>query len=138
MRRMYSKKQIEEIAKSNAKGGKVYLHNIYIDAGKKGSMKLFTTDNAPFTIDTLTAFMVNNGITSRVKGFPLAYESIVGVSDETSKVLYSNYVAYAENNKLKIDTEVIIFNIVNNKAALVVNIDNFNNAKTITDTVIEL
>lgn len=140
MRKMYSKKQIEEIAKSSvvSGGGKVYLHNIYIDAGKKGYMKLYTTNNEPFTKDTLATFMVSNGITSRVKGFPLAYDSIVANSDNRPKLLNTNFVAYAENNELKISAESIIFNIIDNTVNLVVNPDNFNFANTITDTVIEL
>ena len=49
MRKMYSKKQIEEIAKSSVEtGGKVYLHNILINTSKPAYLKLYTASNTPF------------------------------------------------------------------------------------------
>ena len=121
-----------------SEGGKVYLHNIYIDAGKKGYMKLYSTSNEPFTKDLLVSFMVNNGITDRIKGFPLSYNGSSATSDGAEKLLYLNYIAYVENNKLIISNDVVIFNITNSKINLTVNIDTFNFANSITDTVIEL
>lgn len=122
-----------------SEGGKVYLHNIYINTNKKaGYMKLYTTSNEPFTKDLLVSFMVNNGITSRVKGFPLAYTSTEATSEGASKLLNTNFIACVENNSLIISNDVVVFNIVENKINLTVNIDNFNFVDTITDTVIEL
>ena len=140
MRKMYSKKQIEEIAKSSvvSKGGKVYLHNIYIDGSKTGYIKLYTTNNEPFTKDTLVTFMVNNGITSRIKGFPLCYESTTANVSNVTKVLIFNYVAYTVNDLLAISTEAITFNFTDNNVVLTKNVNNFNYATSITDTVIEL
>ena len=74
MRKMYSKKQIEEIAKSG--GGKVYLHNIFISTNRDACLQLYSTSNEPFTIETLAAFMTNNGITSRSKGIALSFNAI--------------------------------------------------------------
>lgn len=119
-------------------GGKVYLHNIYIDASKTGYIKLYTTNNEPFTKETLAAFMVNNGITSRVKGFPLSYESTIANSNNVAKVLIFNYVAYAINGLLAISTEAITFNFADNNVALSKTINNFEYASSITDIVIEL
>ena len=139
MRKMYSKKQIEEIAKSSAiAGGKVYLHNIYIDGSKTGYMKLYTTNNEPFTKDTLVAFMVNNRITSRVKGFPLCYNSILANADNVTKSIIFNFVVYASGSALIISTEGITFNIVENNVTLTRNENPYNYADAITDTVIEL
>lgn len=119
-------------------GGKVYLHNIYIDGSKTGYIKLFTTNNEPFTKDTLASFMVNNGITSREKGFPLCYNSVLANADNVAKVLICNYVAYAVNNLLTVSTESIKFNFANSNVVLEKTNNNLNYATSITDTVIEL
>lgn len=139
MRKMYSKKQIEEIAKSSVEsgGGKVYLHNIYITAGKNGYMKLYTTNNEPFTKNTLTIFMANNGIFTREKGFPLCYESLIGNESNVSKVLNFNYVAYIGNGVLAISSEAITFNFTDSNVVLTKTTNN-NYATSITDIVIEL
>ena len=121
-----------------SEGGKVYLHNIYLDGRKKGYMKLYTTSNEPFTIDLLVSFMVNNGITNRIIGFPLSYNSSTGNSEGAEKLLNFNYIAYAEGTFLRISHEVVIFNIDQGNAALTVNISNNNFVDSITDTVIEL
>ena len=121
-----------------SEGGKVYLHNIYIDAGRKGYMKLYTTSNTPFTKETLGVFMTNNGITSRSKGFLLSYDSIVANVDNVAKNLTFNFVAFATNGNLKISTEDITFNITEGGVALTRNVDNTWSATSITDTVIEL
>ena len=77
-----------------SEGGKVYLHNIYIDAGSKGYMKLYTTSNTPFTLETLTSFMANNGITSRVKGFPLCYDTLIANQDNVAKSIIFNFCIF--------------------------------------------
>ena len=138
MRKMYSKKQIEEIAKSSAEGGKVYLHNIYINGSISGCMKLYTTNNEPFTKDTLVSFMENNGITSKDKGFPLCYQSSIGSESNVSKVLNFNYVAYMGNGVLSIGSEAIKFNFTDNNVVLTKTINNAVYASSVTDTVIEL
>ena len=119
-------------------GGKIYLHNIYIDGPKTGYIKLYTTNNAPFTKDTLATFMVNNGITSRVKGFPLCYNSVLTNADNVTKSLLFNFVVYASGSALLISTEGITFNIVENNVILTRNENPYNYATSITDTVIEL
>ena len=119
-------------------GGKVYLHNIYIDAGYKGYIKLYTTNNEPFTKDTLVTFMVNNGITSRLKGFPLCYNSVLANADNVTKSLLFNFIVYASGSALVINTEGITFNIVENNVVLTRNENPYNYATSITDTVIEL
>lgn len=136
MRKMYSKKQIEEIAKSSA-GGKVYLHNIYLAGYRTGYMKLYTTNNEPFTKSSLTSFMVNNGIVIREKGFPLCYESTISYANNVIKVLNTNFVAYVGNNNLVISSEAVTFNFVDNNVVLAKTSNN-NNVNSITDTVIEL
>ena len=59
MRKMYSKKQIEEIAKSSVEsgGGKVYLRNIARDGEEPGYIRLFASNNTPLTKDSLTALI---------------------------------------------------------------------------------
>lgn len=121
-----------------SESGKVYLHNIYIDAGRKGYMKLYTTSNEPFTNDTLAAFMTNNGITSRAKGFPLCYDTIISNVDNVAKNITFNFVAFAANGYLRLSTEDITFNIVNNNVTLTRQVDSTWSATSITDTVIEL
>lgn len=138
MRKMYSKKQIEEIAKNSAEGGKVYLHNIYISGSKSGYMKLYTTNNEPFTKDTLGSFMYNNGITSKEKGFPLCYESTTSDASNITKVLNFNYVAYHGNGVLAIGSEAITFNFADNNVVLTKTINNNVYPSSVTDIVIEL
>lgn len=139
MRKMYSKKQIEEIAKSSAsESGKVYLHNIYIGGEKAGYMKLYTVNNEPFTKNTLTDFMMNNGITSKEKGFPLCYDSTIANVNNVTKVLIFNYVAYFGNGLLAISTEEITFNFADNNVVLTKTVKNNNYVTSVTDTVIEL
>lgn len=135
MRKMYSKKQIEEIVKSSAEGGKVYLHNIYIDGSISGYMKLYTTNNEPFTKNTLASFMENNGITSKEKGFPLCYSSSIG---NESNVLNFNYVVLYRNGVLAISSEGIKFDFTNNNVILTKINNNAVYASSVTDTVIEL
>lgn len=130
-----------KITSAESGGGKVYLHNIYLETTTiKGYMKLYTTSNEPFTVDLLVSFMVNNGITNRIKGFPLSYNSSSGNSGGAEKLLNFNFVAYAEaqDNTLRISSETVIFNILDGNASLTINIGNFNFADSITDTVIEL
>ena len=119
-------------------GGKVYLHNIYITARISGYMKLYTTNKEPFTKATLATFMVNNGIISREKGFPLCYESTTANDNNVTKVLNFNYVAYLGNGVLAISTEAITFNFADNNVVLTKTTNNSNYATSITDTVIEL
>ena len=119
-------------------GGKVYLHNIFIDGSETGYLKLYTTNNEPFTKDTLTTFMVNNGITSRLKGFALCYNSVLANADNVTKTILFNFVVYAPSNTLAISTEGITFNIVENNVVLTRNENRYNYATSITDTVIEL
>ena len=139
MRKMYSKKQIEEIAKSSVEsGGKVYLHNIYLKGNSRGYIKLCTTNNERFTKATLSALMANNGITSREKGFPLCYESTITNDSNVAKVLNFNYVAYLGNGVLAISTEAIAFNFADNNVVLAKTTNNTNYVTSITDTVIEL
>lgn len=121
-----------------SEGGKVYLHNIYIDAGRKGYMKLYTTSNEPFTKETLGAFMSNNGMTSRIKGFPLSYDSVIANVDNVAKNITFNFVAFAVNGSLRLSTEDITFNVVENNVTLTRQVDNTWPARSITDTVIEL
>lgn len=140
MRKMYSKKQIEEIAK-NAQpivdGGKVYLHNIFISTDREACLQLYSTSNEPFTIETLAAFMTNNGITSRSKGIPLSFESYVERTS-SSKTLYTNFVIYALNNTLKLSIEQLVFNINNNNIDIGKSVGNYLSVNGITDTVIEM
>lgn len=127
-----------KITSAESVGGKVYLHNIHISTRKNGGcMKLYTTNNEPFTKDTLVDFMMNNGITSKEKGFPLCYESTIANDSNVAKVLNFNYVAYVGNGELAINTEGITFNFTDNNVVLTKN-NNLNNATSITDTVIEL
>ena len=119
-------------------GGKVYLHNIYIDAGRKGYMKLYTTSDTPFTKETLGAFMTNNGMTSRIKGFPLSYDSLIANVDNVAKNITFNFTAFASNGFLRISTEDITFNVVEGNVTLIRNVDNSWSVTSITDTVIEL
>lgn len=119
-------------------GGKVYLHNIFLDGTNTGYIKLYTTNNEPFTKETLTSFMWNNGITGRSKGFTLCYNSVIGNANNVSKSLIFNFVVYAENSNLIISTEVITFNIVENNVVLKRHENNSSNPTSITDTVIEM
>lgn len=119
-------------------GGKVYLHNIYIDAGRKGYMKLYTTSNTPFTKETLAVFMTNNGITSRTKGFSLSYDSIIANVDNVAKNITFNFTVFAVNGSLRLSTEDITFNFANSNVVLTRNVDNTWSVTSITDTVIEL
>ena len=119
-------------------GGKVYLHNIYIAAGIIGYMKLYTTNNEPFTKDTLASFMTNNGITSREKGFPLCYDSFIGTENNVSKALNFNHVAYNANGRLTISIEEIKFNFTDNNVSLTRTVNNNTYVTSFTDTVIEL
>lgn len=139
MRKMYSKKQIEEIAKNSAGGnGKVYLHNISISSDHNACLQLYSTSNEPFTIETLAAFMSNNGITSRSKGIALSFESYVERTS-ASKTLYTNFVIYALNNTLKLSIEQFDFNINNSNAINIVKGEgNYLSINGITDTVIEM
>ena len=137
MRKMYSKKQIEEIAKSSAKGGKVYLHNISISTNRDACLQLYSTSNEPFTIETLAAFMTNNGITSRSKGIALTFESYVKRTS-SEKTLYTNFVIYALNNTLKLSIEQLDFNISNNAIDIARSEGNYLTVNGITDTVIEM
>ena len=123
---------------SPSEGGKVYLHNIYIVAGIISYMKLYTSNNEPFTKDTLTSFMANNGITSREKGFPLCYESFIGSESSVPKVLNFNFVAYNRNGSLTISIEAITFNFADNNVSLTRTVNNNTYVTTFTDTVIEL
>ena len=123
---------------SPSEGGKVYLHNIYIDGNKTGYIKLYTTNNEPFTLDTLASFMVNNGITSRAKGFPLCYNSVLANAENVTKSLLFNFVVYASGSALLVSTEGITFNIVEGNVVLTRNENPYNYATSITDTVIEL
>ena len=127
-----------KITSAVVSGGKVYLHNIFIDGSKTGYLKLYTTNNEPFTKDTLTSFMVNNGITSRLKGFPLCYNSVLTNADNVTKSILFNFIVYASGSALIISTEGITFNIVENNVVLTRNENPYNYATSITDTVIEL
>ena len=119
-------------------GGKVYLHNIYIDAGRKGYIKLYVPNGEPFTKETLATFMENSGITSRVKGFPLSYDSIIANVDNVAKNITFNFIAFVSNGSLRISTEDITFNVIGGNVALTRNVDSTWIATSITDTVIEL
>ena len=136
MRKMYSKKQIEEIAKSS--GGKVYLHNIGLAGNITGSIKLYTTNNEPFTKETLTSFMANNGITDREKGFPVCCNSAIANADNVAKILLFNFVVYVASSYLVVSNERLTFNIVESNVTLTKNIDPYKYVSAITDTVIEL
>ena len=119
-------------------GGKVYLHNIFLDGTNTGYIKLYTTNNEPFTKETLTSFMWNNGITRRSKGFTLCYNSVIGNANNVSKSIIFNFVVYAVNSDLIISTEVITFNIVENNVVLTRQENNSSKPSSITDTVIEM
>ena len=127
-----------EITSSVGSGGKVYLHNIYIGTAKNsGYMKLYTTNNEPFTKDTLTRFMQDNRILNRENGFPLCYVSLIENESNVSKVLNFNYAAYTGNGSLKISSEAITFNFADSNVVLSKTV-NDNNATSITDIVVEL
>ena len=139
MRKMYSKKQIEEIAKSSvvSEGGKVYLHNIFISSTYNACLQLYSSNNEPFTIETLATFMANNGITSRSKGIALSFESYTERTSST-KTLYTNFVIYALNNALKLSIEQFNFNINNNAIDIGRTEGNYLSIDSISDTVIEM
>lgn len=118
-------------------GGKVYLHNIFISTDREACLQLYSTSNAPFTIETLAAFMTNNGITSRSKGIAVSFESYVERTS-SAKTLYTNFVIYALNNTLKLSIEQFTFNINNNAIDIGKSVGNYLSINGITDTVIEM
>lgn len=122
-----------------SEGGKVYLHNIFISTDRGACLQLYSTSNEPFTIETLAAFMTNNGITSRSKGIALSFESYVERTS-SAKTLYTNFVIYALNNTLKLSIEQFNFNFDTNNNAINIGRSegNYLSVNSIIDTVIEM
>ena len=119
-------------------GGKVYLHNIFLNGNRAGYIKLYTTNNEPFTKETLTSFMANNGITDREKGFPVCCNSALAAANNVTKILLFNFVVYVASSYLVVSNERITFNIVESNVTLTKNTDPYDYVSAITDTVIEL
>lgn len=78
MRKMYSKKQIEEIAKSS--GTKLYRH-IIETTNNTDSIIIISTDSSPYAVNNLTKIITDYGILS-----------IVVYNDALSRYLYCSMI----------------------------------------------
>lgn len=127
-----------KITSAESAGGKVYLHNILINTSKAAYLKIYTASNTPFTVETLTEFLLNNNITTREKGFILTGNSYTQISETTANELFTNYVIYIKNNNLKLSIEKFTFTVAANNISISRSPYEDLYISGITDTVIEL